>query len=311
MSIKRNTQYVMKADQAMTAISYFAGLGARLRAYWAMIKSLQTGLLLVTGLAGYFSARCPVHSTELVLALAGSLFLAISGSTVLNMVCDRDIDAKMPRTCQRPLPAGRVSAREALVLGLALSLVGIGGAIALSALYGAVVFAGWFFDVFIYTIWLKRRTPWSIVWGGIAGGMPILAGRALGTGQIDLIGLLLTLAILLWIPTHILTFGMKYADQYRAAGVPIFPNAYGEWITHVTISLSTGAAAIAMLLAVWQIGLPWRYFHLAAGLGAVLLVVTLASALRCSPKLNFALYKFASLYMLGSMGLIVVGVVWN
>lgn len=295
----------------MTAISHFAGLGARLRAYWALTKSLQTGLLLVTGLAGYFSARCPTHSTELVLALAGSLFLAIAGSTVLNMVYDRDIDAKMPRACWRPLPAGHVSVREALWLGVVLSVAGVGWSFALSALYGAVGLAGLFFDVVIYTIWLKRRTPWSIVWGGIAGGMPVLAGRVLGSGQIDLIGLLLALAILLWIPTHILTFGMKYADQYRAAGVPIFPNTYGKWITHVTLSLSTGAAAIAMLLAVWQIGLPWRYFHLAAGLGAVLLIVTLASVLRRSPKLNFALYKFASLYMLGSMGLIVMGVVWE
>ncbi len=279
----------------------------RLRAYWAMIKSLQTGLLLVTGLAGYFSARCPVHSTELALALAGSLFLAISGSTALNMVYDRDIDAKMARACFRPLPAGRVSVREALLLGLALSLAGIGWALALSALYGAVVFAGWFFDVFIYTIWLKRRTPWSIVWGGVAGAMPILAGRALGAGQIDLIGLMLALAILLWIPTHMLTFGIKYADQYRAAGVPVFPNTYGEWITRVTIAVSTGAATIAMLLATWQIGLEWRYFHLAIALSVALLLVTFASVVHRSPKLNFALYKMASLYMLSAMGIIMLG----
>ncbi len=284
------------------------GLVARLRMYWTLTKSLQTGLLLVTGLAGYTSARCPVHSTELVLALAGSLFLAISGSTVLNMVCDRDIDAKMPRACLRPLPTGRVSVREALVLGLALSLAGIGWAIALSALYGAVVFAGWFFDIFIYTIWLKRRTPWSIIWGGIAGGMPVLAGRALGSGQIDLIGLMLALAVLLWIPTHMLTFGIKYADQYRAAGVPIFPNTYGEKLTRLTISLSTGAAAITMLLASFHIGLPWQYFHLALWLSGILLVIALTSVLRRSPKLNFVLYKFASLYMLGSMILIIIGV---
>lgn len=283
------------------------GILARLRMYWTLTKSLQTGLLLVTGLAGYFSARCPTHSTALVLALSGSLFLAIAGSTVLNMVYDRDIDAQMLRACRRPLPANRMSAREGLLLGIALSLVGIAWAFALAPLYGAVVFAGWFCDVVVYTLWLKRRTAWAILWGGIAGAMPILAGRALGAGQIDLVGILFALAILLWIPTHILTFGIKYAEQYRAAGVPVFPNRYGEAITRVTIALSAIFATLAMLLAAWQIGLSAGYFHLAFWLSALLVLVACASLLRRSPKLNFALYKCASLYMLGAMVLIMLG----
>jgi protoheme IX farnesyltransferase len=277
--------------------------------YWTMTKSLQTGLLLVTGLAGYFIARCPTHSTELVLGLAVTLFLSIGGSTVINMVWDRDIDAKMLRACGRPLPAGKMSLTEGIAIGLVMSIAGIGGAMLIQPLYGAVVFAGWFFDVVVYTMWLKRRTPWSIIWGGIAGAMPVLAGRVLGLGQIDVIGILLALAILFWIPTHMLTFGIKYGEQYRAAGVPVFPNQYGEQITRITISLSTGAAAVAMLLASFHIGMPWSYFHLALWLGAILLVITLASALRHSPKLNFGLYKFASLYMLGSMILIMIGVI--
>ena len=281
---------------------------SRLRMYWALTKSLQTGLLLVTGLVGYFSARCPWHSNELVLALGVTLFLAIAGSTVLNMVWDRDIDAKMLRACQRPLPAGRISVREAMVLGSVMVLLGIGGAWWLHPLYGALVFAGSFFDLVVYTMWLKRRTPWSIVWGGIAGAMPILAGRALGTGQVDAIGVLLALAILFWIPTHILTFGIKYADQYRAAGVPIFPNTYGEWLTRVMVGLSTALAVVAMLVAAWQIRLPWNYFHLALWLGGALVGTAVWSAVRQSPTLNFVLYKFASLYMLGAMILIMLGV---
>jgi protoheme IX farnesyltransferase len=283
-------------------------VGAKMRQYWTLTKSLQTGLLLITGLAGYASARCPVTSWETLLGVAGSLFFAIAGSTVLNMVWDRDIDAVMLRACNRPLPKGQVSVREGIALGVGMSLAGIAWAFALAPLFAAVVFAGWFFDVVIYTLWLKRRTPWSIIWGGIAGGMPILAGRALGTGQIDLIGILLTLAILLWIPTHMLTFGIKYAAQYRAAGVPVFPNRYGERITRITIALSTACAVIAMLLAAWNIRLPWNYFHLALWLGVILIGLTFVSVARHSPKLNFGLYKFASLYMLGSMMLIMFGV---
>ena len=151
------------------------------------------------------------------------------------MVYDRDIDAIMKRTCQRPLPAGLVTVKEALLLGFVLSTLGVGWAWALSPLYGLVVFAGFFCDVLIYTVWLKRRTPWSIVWGGIAGGMPVLAGRALGMGQLDLIGLLLSLAVLLWIPTHIMTFSIKHADDYRRARVPVFPNVYGERFTRLLL----------------------------------------------------------------------------
>ena len=177
----------------------------------------------------------------------------------------------------------------------------------LSELYGAIVFAGWFCDVVIYTMWLKRRTPWSIIWGGMAGAMPVLAGRALGMGEIDLIGVLLALAILLWIPTHMLTFGMKYADQYRAAGVPVVPNIHGEWITRLTLALSTAAAAMAMLLAAWQIRLPLGYMQASAAMSALLVFITLVSVLHYSSKLNSALYKFASLYMLGSMVLVMLG----
>lgn len=296
---------ISKTLSAIAGTSIFA----RLRMYWTLTKSLQTGLLLVTGIAGCISARAPLRDPIMILNLAGSVFLAIAGSTVLNMVYDRDIDALMQRACQRPLPAGKMNVVEALVLGVALSAGGIGWALQMHRLFGAVVLAGWFFDVCVYTIWLKRRTPWSIIWGGIAGAMPILAGRVLGTGQIDLIGILLALSVFLWIPTHMLTFGMKYANEYKLAGVPVFPNRYGVWLTRMTLGSSTAAAVVAMLLAVWNVGLPWNYFHIALWLGGALLVVAFVSVIRQSPKLNFALYKIASLYMLGSMALIMLGAI--
>ena len=104
------------------------------------------------------------------------------------------------------------------VLGLALSAAGICWSVALNPLYGLVVFAGLFFDVVVYTAWLKRRTAWSIVWGGLSGGMPILAGRVLASGLTDAPAWLMMLGILLWIPTHNLTLSIKYASEYQAAG---------------------------------------------------------------------------------------------
>ncbi|MCK4858019.1 MAG: heme o synthase, partial [candidate division Zixibacteria bacterium] len=276
-------------------------LTVKIRLYWRMTKSLQTGLLLSTGLAGYMSARCPVQTWQTLLALAGSLFLAISGSTVINMVYDRDIDARMPRTQKRPLPKGQVSVVEAFTLGAVLSVIGIGWATFLSPLYGLVVFAGLFFDVVVYTIWLKRRTPWSIIWGGIAGGMPALAGRVLGLGTIDWIGLALALAVLLWIPTHIMTFSLRYREDYAKAGVPTFPAVYGERITSIIIALSSIATAIAMAFAAYGIGITWGYMRLLIVLSCGLLALAISSMVRPSFKMNFGLFKFASLYMLSSM----------
>jgi protoheme IX farnesyltransferase len=274
--------------------------------YWPLIKSLQTGLLLLTGLAGYMSCRCPVTHWPTLLGLAGSLFLAISGSTVLNMWYDRDIDVRMQRSCLRPLPAGKVSPSEALRLGLLLSAIGVGWALFLLPLYGLVVFAGLFFDVVVYTIWLKRRTPWSIVWGGISGGMPVLAGRVLGSGQIEWVGVTLALAVLFWIPTHILTFNMRYHEDYQQAGVPTFPGVYGFQVTRVVIALSSVVVALAMAFAAWGIGMQVGYLRLMGVLSAGLLLLAVASTLRPSELVNFGLFKYASLFMLSSMLLLVL-----
>lgn len=280
----------------------------RLRAYWRLIKSLQTGLLLVTGMAGYMSACCPVLSWPTMLGMTLTLFMAISGSTILNMVYDRDIDSRMKRTFCRPLPAGAVSPQEALWTGLMLSVAGVAGAVALAPLYGAVVFAGLFFDVVVYTIWLKRRTAWSIVWGGIAGGMPILAGRVLGTGQIEIVGILLSLAILFWIPTHIMTYGIKHAADYQRANIPTFATRYGERVTRSIISLSTGVAIVLMAIAVIKIELAMRSVYANVGMGGVLVGMAILVQVYPSEKLNLGLFKCASLYMLVSMGLIIFNV---
>lgn len=284
--------------QAISYLKTKAGL------YWPMIKSLQTGLLLATGLAGYMSARCPVTHPLTLLGLFGSLFLAISGSTVLNMLYDRDIDSRMQRTAGRPLPSGKVSACEALLLGLVLSGAGVAWSLAISRLYGIIVFAGLFFDVVIYTIWLKRRTAWSIVWGGISGGMPVLAGRTLGTGEIDTIGLLLAVGVLFWIPTHIMTFSMRYFDDYRTAGIPTFPSTYGFHTTRIIIAAASLLAAAAMGAASIGIGMAWGSLRLLLVLSTGLLVLAVSSLAQPSERLNFGLFKYASLYMLNAMLLI-------
>lgn len=277
---------------------------AKFRQYWSLIKSLQTALLLTTGISGFMSARCPVLNIPLLLGVTISLFFAISGSTVLNMWFDRDIDARMNRTCWRPLPSGDISPREAFTFGLLLSFLGVGLGLVIDVLFGVVIFAGIFFDVIVYTVWLKRRTAWAIIWGGISGGMPVLAGRVAGTGEIEWVGIALALAIIFWIPTHILTFSMKYHDDYRFAGLPTFSSAYGFDTTRKILAVSSVLAAVAMIISAVGIGISIGFLRLIGILSFGLFILAVRSYVRPSKKLNFGLFKYASLYMLSTMLLI-------
>ena len=268
--------------------------------FWTLIKPSQAGLLLATGVAGYMSAHTP-PSLLLLLVMSASLFLAIGGSTIMNMWHDHDIDAKMRRTQKRPAASGELTRAEVFRVGMIVSILGIGWAVAINPLYGFVVFLGWFFDVVVYTLWLKRRTCWSIVWGGISGAMPILAGRVLAVGQIEIIGLLLAASVLFWIPTHTLTFSIKFADDYNAAGVPTFPSTYGLDTTRAVIALSSIIAAASIGVAGVMIGVQAGILRLLIVLSSGLLLLSFATVFRPSERVNFSLFKYASLYMLISM----------
>ena len=258
----------------------------------------------MTGLAGYLSAHSALQWGKF-LALIPSLFLSISGSTILNMWWDRDIDAKMKRTHMRPAAAGDVSTNEVLLLGTVVSVLGVGSALVLNLRYGLVVFAGLFFDVIVYTIWLKRRTCWSIVWGGIAGAMPVLSGRVLAVNHIDVIGVLLATSILFWIPTHTLTFSLKFFEDYQAAGVPTFPSRYSARLTRLAIATSSILAGLAMSVASIWIGVAEGILALIIILSVVLLFMAASVLFRPSDKTNLRLYKYASIYMLCTMLLII------
>ncbi len=294
-------------DRPASTAAPLALAGARLTAYWALIKDLQTGLLLLTATAGYATGCCRNLQAPGILPVLGSLFLAVSGSTVLNMLLDRDIDARMVRTRRRPLPMGRVSPGEALILGGALVTGGVGWAFWLNALFGWIVLAGVLLDVLVYTVLLKRRTAFSVIIGGLAGGMPVLAGRAAAMGEIDAVGVLLALAVLSWIPMHIMTLSIKCGEDYRRAGVPVFPNVYGERVTRVVIAGASVIAVVLVLLAGWLAGLSGVLLQQLGAAGLVLSGLVLLGVVRPGRQLNLVLYKGASLYMLASMVLLIGG----
>lgn len=279
----------------------------RARGYLTLIKSLQTALLLVTAAAGYISGCCLNLTAGSLASMLGSLFLAVSGSTVLNMVWDRDIDARMRRTERRPLATGQITALEGWALGGLLTAVGLLWALAMNTLFGAVVLAGIIFDVIVYTLLLKRRTPYAIILGGLAGGMPVLAGRVLAVGAVDGVGLLLALGVLLWIPTHILTFSIKHAADYARAGIPTFPAVIGVAATRRIIAVSTLLTVSAFFAAGYWVGLSAPLLSALALLGALLTALVTASLFWARPRLNFVLYKGASVYMFAGMLLLIAG----
>jgi protoheme IX farnesyltransferase len=131
--------------------------------------------------------------------------------------------------------------------------------------------------------------------------MPVLAGRVLGTGQIDWIGIALALGILFWIPTHILTFSIRFHKDYQATQVPTFPGKYGFQNTRIIIALSSIFTACSLGAAAYGVGLTWGFLRLLAVLSAGLVILAIRSLTAPSDRLTFSLFKYASLYMLGSM----------
>lgn len=279
----------------------------KIKSYWQLIKSLQTFLLLLTGLTGFLSSRCPYTDWQLTLWLLVSLFLSISGTTIYNMAFDRKIDALMERTKHRPIPSGKVSVTEAYVFGTILNVIGLGIAYWLSPIYALVVFAGLFIDFIVYTVWLKQRSAWSIVWGGLSGGMPILAGRVLGLGVIDAEGVFLALAILFWIPTHIMTFNIKYINDYNNAGIPTFVAKYGFDKSRTIIAISTVLSAVAFSVSAFFLGIEWGFIRVLIILATIATGFAIYGILKPSDKMNFRLFKIASLNMVFAMVIIILG----
>lgn len=293
----------------MTTNALRRAVRAQLSDFLALIKVKQTALLVLTGLCAYVLSAGMAGSRLEIAGVATSLFLAISGCTALNMVLDRDVDSQMTRTVNRPLPAGRLTAGDAVIFGVTLTTVGLTLSFALDWRFGSVVLLGLGLDLLVYTIWLKRLTPLSIVFGGIAGGMPALAGRVLALGRVDLIGLLLAGAILLWIPSHILTLATRHASDYRQGGVPMWPLVYGQRATRVFIATTTLLNAIVFTLCAALLKIHWLPLLMLIGMSAALFTLSVFQIVRPTEQRNWLLFKAASAHMLFSVLCLTVGAI--
>nr|WP_189891176.1 heme o synthase [Streptomyces xantholiticus] len=224
--------------------------GARVKAFVALTKPRIIELLLITTVPVMFLAEQGVPDLWLVLATCLGGYLSAGGANALNMYIDRDIDALMDRTSQRPLVTGMVSPREGLVFGLTLAVAStLWFGLLVNWLSAALSLGALLFYVVVYTMILKRRTAQNIVWGGIAGCMPVLIGWSSVTNSMSWAAVVLFLVIFFWTPPHYWPLSMKVRDDYARVGVPMLPVVAGNKVVARQIVLySWVMVAVSLLL---------------------------------------------------------------
>ncbi|BEP30867.1 MAG: heme o synthase [Wolbachia endosymbiont of Drosophila biauraria] len=216
--------------------------------FWRLLKPRIMYLVVFTAVAGMVTAPGSMHP---FLALISLICVALgSGSAgAINMWYDRDIDLLMERTKNRPIPSGRVSAESALEFGITLGILSVFiMAIAVNYISAALLAVSILFYVFIYTIWLKRRTPQNIVIGGAAGAFPPMIGWAVVTNSVSWESFILFLVIFMWTPPHFWALSLNKSEDYAKASIPMFNIVYGPEKTRKYILIYSVLLVLTSLL---------------------------------------------------------------
>ena len=248
-----------------------------LRDLLAMTKPEITAMICLVAVGGFLLADPgSVNLLRLgLLVLTGGA--ASAGSAMLNHYLDRDLDAAMRRTRDRPLADRRITpSGGAAVLGLALLALGIGGAsVALNPLTGVSILLGGVTYVVVYTLWLKRRSSWNIVIGGFAGSAPALAGSAAAVGSWTPGVLAFALLVFLWTPPHFWSLALLLRNDYARVGLPMLPRMDDTAFSGKVVVVSATLLVPAALLIGWTGSVVWPVLVVLVGLGLVFVVLTL------------------------------------
>jgi protoheme IX farnesyltransferase len=297
---------LLNATPASAPITAFA----EWRDYFALLKPRVMTLVVFTAACAMVAAPGTIHP---FLGFTAILCIAVAAGAAgaLNQWYEADIDALMKRTANRPLPAGKMEAHEALNFAVALSV----GSVAIMGLAVNWVAAFWLavsilFYVVVYTVWLKRRTPQNIVIGGAAGAFPVIVGWAAVTGDTSLLPWLLFAIIFLWTPPHFWSLALFMEADYSKAGVPMLPVTHGLAHTRLQI-LGYSALLVPVTIAPAVLGLTgWAYGGTAITLGIIFmaLAIKVARSTATAPKDMLAekqLFKFSLLYLACLFGALV------
>ena len=281
------------------------------RDFLALAKPGVVRLVVFTGLCGMLAAPGSINPV-LGFAAILSIALAAGGAAAFNQWYEADLDARMKRTAKRPIPAGRVSPKDArdfaaLLCGASVLLMGL----AIGWLAASILVVSIFYYVVIYTMWLKPRTPQNIVIGGGAGAFPPLIGWVAVTGDITLTPILLFAIIFFWTPPHFWALAMFVKSDYAKAGIPMMPVVRGERATRWQI-LAYALFMVPLAAAPWYLGTAGVVYGVASlaltGFFAALAVPVglRTTGVQDNMKPEKRLFAYSIIYLFALFGVLVV-----
>jgi heme o synthase len=273
-------------------------LTSSVRAYFALTKPRVIELLLVTTVPAMVLAAGELPSIALMAEVLLGGALAAGGANTLNCWIERDRDHLMRRTHGRPLPMGRIKPVRALAFGITLEVAAFFWLwLTVNLLSAALAVSAMLFYVFVYTIWLKPRSTQNIVIGGAAGAVPVLVGWAAVTGTLDAPAWVLFAIIFCWTPPHFWALAIRYADDYRAADVPMLPAVVPLAEAARQMIAYTAAMVVATLVLVPVADLGWIYATAAVVLGVGFLGATVALSRNPTPAASMRVFTYSITYV--------------
>jgi protoheme IX farnesyltransferase len=275
------------------------GLPASLGAYVRLTKPRVIELLLVTSVPPMLLAAGGMPAGRLLAAVLIGGALAAGGANTINCWVERDSDQLMHRTHQRPLPAGEIVPSHALFFGIALNVIAfVYLSLAANLLAASLTMSATLFYVFVYTIWLKPRTPQNIVIGGAAGAVPVLVGWAAVKGDLSAPAWILFAVVFFWTPAHFWALAVKYRADYERAGIPMLPVVKGVAATGRQITVYAAITAAVTLTLGLTISVSIAYVAVVAGLGIVFVAQAVRLARHSSPAAAMRFFGFSNVYLL-------------
>jgi len=210
-------------------------LSSYVKSLISLMKPRVMSLVIFTCAVGFLTSNPNLKTLDAIIAII-LVALGSGAAGCLNMWYDADVDALMTRTCLRPIPTGKINKQQALIFGILLTIFSVGGLNYLTNFLSAFLLLFTIsFYLFVYTIWLKRKTPQNIVIGGIAGSLPPVIGWTISTNSISLVPISLFLIIFFWTPSHFWALSLYKADDYRKAKIPMMPITDGAERTKLYI----------------------------------------------------------------------------
>lgn len=279
---------------------------SRIRDYFSLLKPRVMTLVVFTGIAGIYLAPGTIHP---MIALIATLCIALGSgaSGAINMWYERETDALMERTKLRPLPAGRLNPASAIEFAVIIALASvIVMAVAVNLTSALILAIAILFYVFVYTVWLKRRTPQNIVIGGAAGAFPPMIGWAAVTNSIGIESIILFAIIFVWTPPHFWALSLYKCKDYSKAGIPMLPVVAGEKATRKQILVYSIILVVLSLFPLSYNMAGALYGSAAVLLGGRFLMLAYQLYREYSEATAKLLFKYSILYLFALFVLLMV-----